>query len=61
MKPTLGKKLGLGFACVIILCLLSAVFAYVKASASRELQEHAMNVRVPSLTASQPAKTSRET
>jgi methyl-accepting chemotaxis protein len=51
MKLTLGKKLGLGFACVLTLFVLSALMVYVKANAIKELQDHAMNVRVPSITA----------
>ena len=51
MKLTLGKKLGLGFGCVLALMVLSAVLTYMKASAIKKSQDHAMTVRVPSVTA----------
>ena len=52
MKLTLGKKLGLGFGCVLALMVLSAVLTYMKASAIKKSQDHAMSVRVPSVVAS---------
>jgi methyl-accepting chemotaxis protein len=51
MKFTLGKQLGLGFACVLALTVLSAVLTHVKASAIRETQDRAMAVRVPTIAA----------
>ena len=51
MKFTLGKKLGLGFGCVLALTVLSAVLTYVKATAIRESQDRAMAVRVPTIRA----------
>jgi methyl-accepting chemotaxis protein len=51
MKLTLGKKLGLGFGCVLALTVLSAVLTYVKATAIRESQDRAMAVRVPTIRA----------
>jgi methyl-accepting chemotaxis protein len=51
MKFTLGKQLGLGFACVLALTVLSAVLTHVKASAIRETQDRAMSVRVPTIAA----------
>ncbi len=47
MKFTLGKKLGLGFACVLGLMVLSAVLTYMKASAMQESMEYNTNLRVP--------------
>jgi methyl-accepting chemotaxis protein len=49
MKLTLGKKLGLGFGVILALMVLSAVLTYMKASAIKETQEHAMTVRVPTI------------
>src|SRR4029077_15742795 len=51
MKFTLGKQLGLGFACVLALTVLSAVLTHVKASAIGETQDRAMSVRVPTIAA----------
>jgi methyl-accepting chemotaxis protein len=51
MKFTLGKQLGLGFACVLALTVLSAVLTYVKAGAIKETQDRAMAVRVPTIRA----------
>ncbi|HWY21647.1 MAG TPA: methyl-accepting chemotaxis protein [Candidatus Acidoferrum sp.] len=47
MRFTLGKQLGLGFACVLALTVLSAVLTYVKAGAIKEAQDRAMVERVP--------------
>jgi methyl-accepting chemotaxis protein len=49
MKLTLGKKLGLGFACVLALTVLSAVLTYVKAGAIKQAQDRAMMVSVPTI------------
>ncbi|MGO9167698.1 MAG: methyl-accepting chemotaxis protein, partial [Candidatus Sulfotelmatobacter sp.] len=49
MKLTLGKKLGLGFGVILALMVLSAVLTYMKASAIKETQDHAMTVRVPTI------------
>ena len=51
MKLTLGKKLGLGFGVILALMILSAVLAYMKASAIKESQDRAMQVRVPTVSA----------
>jgi methyl-accepting chemotaxis protein len=51
MRFTLGKKLGLGFACVLVLTVLSAVLTYVKAGAIEKAQDRAMTVRVPTIRA----------
>jgi methyl-accepting chemotaxis protein len=51
MRFTLGKQLGLGFACVLTLTVLSAVLNYVKAGAIKAAQERAMAVRVPTIKA----------
>ncbi len=51
MRFTLGKKLGLGFASVLALMVLSAVLTYVKGSAIKETQDLAMSVRVPTIKA----------
>src|SRR5260370_15080941 len=51
MRFTLGKQLGLGFACVLALTILSAVLPNVKAGAIKEAQDRAMAVRVPTIRA----------
>ncbi len=51
MKLTLGKKLGLGFACVLGLMVLSAILTYSKAKAIKEAQATLMLMRVPTITA----------
>jgi methyl-accepting chemotaxis protein len=47
MRFTLGKQLGLGFACVLALTVLSAILTYVRAGAIKEAQDRAMVERVP--------------
>src|SRR5208283_1897874 len=51
MKLTLGKKLGMSFGGILALMVLSSVLTYLKASAIRESQDHAFNVRIPSVAA----------
>jgi methyl-accepting chemotaxis protein len=51
MKLTLGKKLGAGFACVLVLMVLSAVLTYSKGSAISETQNRTMSLRVPTINA----------
>jgi methyl-accepting chemotaxis protein len=51
MKFTLGKQLGLGFACVLALTVLSAVLTHLKASSIKETQDRAMALRVPTIVA----------
>ena len=51
MRLSLGKKLGLGFACVLTLMVFSAVLTYSKGSAINDTQNHVMAVRVPSVNA----------
>ncbi len=51
MKHTLGKKLGLGFGVILALRVLSAMPAYVKASAMKEMQDRTIAVRMPTIKA----------
>jgi methyl-accepting chemotaxis protein len=51
MKLSLGKKLGLGFACVLALAIISAVLTYSKASAIKQTQERITALGVPSIAA----------
>ncbi len=51
MKLTLGKKLGLGFGVILALMVVSGVLTYMKGNTIKERQEHAMEVRVPTVTA----------
>lgn len=47
MKFTLGKKLGMGFATVLALMIISAVLSYAKSSHIREIEEQILTVRIP--------------
>ena len=51
MKLTVGKKLGLGFGCVLALTVLSAILTYVKAGAIKESEDVFVTVRVPTISA----------
>jgi len=51
MKLTLGRKIGLGFAAVLTLMVISAVLGYVKASDLKEGQDLVMATRVPTIAA----------
>jgi methyl-accepting chemotaxis protein len=51
MKLTLGKKLSMGFGCILTLMVFSAVLVHMKTSAIHDSQEFAFNVRVPGLSA----------
>jgi methyl-accepting chemotaxis protein len=51
MKHTLGRKLGLGFGVILALTVLSAMLAYVKASAMKEIQDRTTAVRMPTIKA----------
>jgi methyl-accepting chemotaxis protein len=51
MKLTLGRKLGLGFAVILALMVMSAVITYRKASSIKDEQDLALAVRVPSIRA----------
>jgi CHASE3 domain sensor protein len=51
MKHTLGKKLGLGFGVILALTVLSAMLAYLKASAMKEMQDSATAVHMPTIKA----------
>jgi methyl-accepting chemotaxis protein len=51
MKHTLGRKLGLGFGVILALTVLSAMLAYVKASAMKEMQDRTIAVRMPTIKA----------
>ncbi|MGA7190733.1 MAG: chemotaxis protein CheX [Candidatus Acidiferrales bacterium] len=47
MKFTLGKKLGMGFATVLALMIISAVLSCAKSSHIREIEEQILTVRIP--------------
>lgn len=49
MKLTLGKKLGLGYGVILALMMLNAVLQYIKASAIKEGEEHAITEIAPSI------------
>jgi methyl-accepting chemotaxis protein len=49
LKLTAGKKLGLGFGCILGLMVLSAGLVRMKANAIREGEEHQVTVRVPTI------------
>jgi methyl-accepting chemotaxis protein len=49
MKFTLGRKLGLGFACVLALMVVGTVLTHSKASVVMETQKHTMIIRVPTI------------
>jgi methyl-accepting chemotaxis protein len=51
MALTIGKKLSVGFACVLALMVLSALLTYNKASAVKETGDRALNVRLPNIRA----------
>src|SRR5580704_997636 len=51
MKISLGKKLGVGFGVVLALMMLNSILVYMKASAIKESQDRALNVRVPTIQA----------
>ena len=51
MEFTLEKKLGLGFGVILLLMVFSAGMTYFKLSESRQSQDRALNIRVPSLDA----------
>jgi methyl-accepting chemotaxis protein len=51
MKLSLGKKLGLGFACVLSLAVLGAVLTYSRATAIKRTHELITGVRVPTIAA----------
>ena len=49
MKLTLGKKLGLGFATILALMVISAVLSYIKSGEINQLEEEILTSRVPTL------------
>jgi methyl-accepting chemotaxis protein len=49
LKLTLGRKLGLGFGCILGLMVLSAALVRIKANAIKEAEDHAVTVRVPTI------------
>ncbi len=49
MRLTLGRKLGFGFAAVLVLVVLNAALAYRKASAVKETQDRIIGVHMPSI------------
>ncbi len=51
MKLTLGKKLGLGFGVILALMVFSAGTSYLKLADVKQNQDHAFDVRFPSLEA----------
>jgi methyl-accepting chemotaxis protein len=51
MRFTIGRKLGLAFAAILGLMLLSTVLSYMKSLEMRNLQEFTMGMRVPSIEA----------
>ena len=52
MKLTLGKKLGLGFGVILALMVLSSTMTYLKSGDISQSQNHALDLRVPTLEAS---------
>ncbi len=51
MKLTLGKKLGIGFGCILALMVLNGTILYFKTSAIKQSQDFSFNVRVPGISA----------
>jgi methyl-accepting chemotaxis protein len=51
MRLTLGKKIGVGFGCVLALMVLSAILTYTEVGSMRQIQERAMTVRIPTIVA----------
>jgi methyl-accepting chemotaxis protein len=51
MNLTLGKKLSLGFGCILALMSLSAVLTYNKASALKQEQDRVVGLRAPTIKA----------
>jgi methyl-accepting chemotaxis protein len=51
MKLTLGKKLGLGFGVILFLMVVSAATSYFKLAEIQKIEEHILEVRVPTLDA----------
>jgi CHASE3 domain sensor protein len=49
MKLTLGKKLGLGFAVILALMVVSAALTYSKARAIKETEEIITGVGLPTI------------
>src|SRR5580704_7565766 len=49
MKLTLGRKLGLGFASILALMIVSSIVTYWKAAAIRQTQDRITAVRVPTI------------
>ncbi|MGA7913620.1 MAG: methyl-accepting chemotaxis protein [Candidatus Acidiferrales bacterium] len=49
MKLTLGKKLGMGFATVLALMIISAVLAYQKSSRIKDIETEILTVRIPTI------------
>jgi methyl-accepting chemotaxis protein len=47
MKLTIGRKISMGFACILALMILTVVLTYMKGSAIKETQDYATNLRVP--------------
>ncbi|MFZ3264895.1 MAG: methyl-accepting chemotaxis protein [Terriglobales bacterium] len=47
MKLTLGKKLGLGFGCVLALMVVSSTVTYLKSSDIRQNERFTFEVRIP--------------
>jgi methyl-accepting chemotaxis protein len=51
MKLTLGKKLGMGFGAILILMLISGATSILKIREINQMQDHLLDIRVPSLDA----------
>ncbi|MGA2965358.1 MAG: MCP four helix bundle domain-containing protein, partial [Terriglobales bacterium] len=49
MKFTLGKKLALGFGVILALMVVSSTMSYLKSAAIKQIQDAALDRRVPSL------------
>ena len=49
MKFTVGRKIGAGFAVILLLMIFSARLVHQKCLAIRDLEEHSLTVAVPSL------------
>jgi methyl-accepting chemotaxis protein len=49
MKPTIGRKLGLGFALILALTAASTILQHFKTIEIRRNQDYILNTRVPSL------------
>lgn len=51
MRLTLGKKIGAGFGCVLVLMVVSTVLTYWEVSSMRQIREGALTIRIPTIVA----------